>query len=61
MKNFNIFGGFTKKAIYRGNRLTRRLGQFADLGGGILQKRGLVFLRGVDTPMHTMTSSDILA
>ena len=29
-------------------------GQFADLGGGICKKEGVVFLKGVDTPIHTM-------
>ena len=28
--------------------------QFADLRGGSAKKRGWVFLRGIDTPKHTM-------
>ena len=33
------------------------LGQFADLKeGGLGKKEGVVFWRGVDTPMHTMTA-----
>ena len=33
-----------------------RLGQFADLRGGLVEKREVVFFEGggVDTPMHTM-------
>ena len=31
-----------------------RLGQFVDLRGGLARKRGVVFLRGFDTPMPTM-------
>ena len=27
-------------------------GQFADLGGGICKKEGVVFLKGVDTTIH---------
>ena len=51
--------GVTKKQ-YRGEDCLRRsgggLGQFADLwGGGLSKKEGVVFLRGVDTPIHTMT------
>ena len=30
------------------------LGQFAGLRGGLAKKRGVMFLRGADTPMHTM-------
>ena len=29
------------------------LGQFADLRGGGITRKRVVFLRGVDTPMHT--------
>ena len=39
-------GGLSKKGV---------LGQFADLKGGLARKRGVVFLRGVDTPIHTMS------
>ena len=46
MKNFNIFGGFTQKTIYKGNRLKRRLGQFADLGGDMAKKRVGIFEGG---------------
>ena len=28
--------------------------RFKGGGGGLARKRGVVFLRGVDTPMHTM-------
>ena len=31
-----------------------RLRQLADLRGRLAKKRGMVFLRGVDTPIHTM-------
>ena len=40
----NIEGGLFKK---------RGLGQFANLGG-LGKKEAVVFLSGVDTPMHTM-------
>ena len=50
-------GGGHKKPLYRGKLPKGGLEQFADLGGGGLDKKdGLVFLRrGVDTPMHTMS------
>ena len=47
--------GFTKNQ-YMGRELAKRgggAGQFADLRGA-WRKRGGVFLRGVDTPMHIM-------
>ena len=31
------------------------LGQLADSRGGLMKKRGMVFLRGFDTLMHTMS------
>ena len=49
---------FHKKPIYGGIAQKWWLGQFADLrgGGGLSKKeRRGVFLRGVETPMHTMT------
>ena len=57
MKN-PIFKGGSQKTNTEG-RITQKggLGQFADLwvgGGGLGKKVGVVFLRGVDTPMHTM-------
>ena len=42
----NIEGGLPKKG--------RGLRQFADLRGGLGKKEEVVFLRGVDTPMHTV-------
>ena len=46
MKSQYIEGGLPKKG---------ELGQFADLrGGGLCKKEGVAFLRGVDTPVHTM-------
>ena len=65
MKNLNILGvhgkirvlegRFHEKPIYRGDCLKRGgFEQFADLRGGLARKRGVVFLREVDTPMHTM-------
>ena len=68
MKNFNILGvqrktrllggggGLTKNPYIEGDCLKRGgegLGQFADLRRTLARKVG-VFLRGVDTPMHTM-------
>ena len=41
--------GVMKKTIYRGDCLKRGLGQFADLKRGLAKKRGMMFLRGVDT------------
>ena len=35
-----------KNQYREGNCLKRGLGQFADLGGGLGKKEGLVFLRG---------------
>ena len=68
MKNFNIVrvhgkiwflgggGGVLEKPICRGRSCLKRwLGQYADLRGG-LAKIGVVFLRGIDTPLHTMLS-----
>ena len=45
-KKNNIWGGLPKKG----------LGQFAKLRWGLAKKMGIVvvFLRGVDTPVHTM-------
>ena len=47
--------GFTKNQ-YRGGGLPKNwVGQFAYLREGVWQERGgVVFLRGVGTPMHTM-------
>ena len=46
------------KAVDLTTNLNHLFGQFADLGGGgeggLGKKEGVVFLRGVDTPMHTM-------
>ena len=50
-------GGSRKTSIEGGGGLPnkgRGLGQFSDLRGGMARKRRVVFLRGVDTPMHTM-------
>ena len=60
MKNFDILG-FTEKSHLKGEGFMKDqyrggiaekgwLGQFADLRGGDLARRG----RGGDTPMHTM-------
>ena len=57
MKNFNIWG-FTKNQYKGGSCLKKGggLGQFADLRGRLGKKEGVVFLRGVDTPVHTIGS-----
>ena len=47
-------GGGAHKKLKQGGGLPKKLGQFANLRGGLARKRGIVFLRGVDTPMHTM-------
>ena len=63
MKNFNMgihwrirfLRGVTKNEYVRGNPLKGGLGQFGDLGEGLMKKRWVLFLRGgVNTPMHTM-------
>ena len=48
--------GLTKNQYREGNCLKRGgLGQFTDLReGGLARKRGVVFLREVETYMHTM-------
>ena len=63
-RNFNIIGvhwkiellgGSRKNNIYRGESPKKGgLGEFTDLRGGLAKKRGIVFLRGLGTPMHTM-------
>ena len=45
--------GGSQKANISG-RLPKNWTQFADLRGGLAKKRKVVFLRGTDTPMHTM-------
>ena len=58
LKNPIFTGGELWKNQYReGNCLKK--GAWIDCrfkvgGGGLARKRGFVFLRGVDTPMHTM-------
>ena len=49
-------GGSLKAIIERGLPKKGRIGQFADLRmwGDLARKRGMVFLKGVDTPMHIM-------
>ena len=59
MKNFDTiwFLGqdpIPEKPFYRGDCLKRGLGQFADLRGGLAEKRGWGFWGGVDTPVYTM-------
>ena len=48
------------KNLYRGGRLPKKgeLGLFTDLRGDLARKIGVVFLRGVETPMHTMWTPD---
>ena len=62
-KSFNITGIFTEKLknpVFRqagmGEESGKRggLGQFADLSEEFGKKEGVVFLRGVETPMHFM-------
>ena len=48
-------GGSRKSNIKRGLPEKGGLGQFADLRGrGLGKKEWVVFLRGVDTPLHTI-------
>ena len=60
MKN-PIFRGMLTKNQYIGGKLPKKrgLGQFVDLRGGLDEKQGVVFLRGYDTPMHTMFMEEI--
>ena len=47
-----------KKPIYRGTWPKKAVGEpwtFCRFRGGLAKKRDVVFLRGVDTPMHAMT------
>ena len=69
-EDFEYYGGSLKISIFRGawgggvheNPICRGgfskkgwgLGLFAKLSGGLGKKRGVVFLRGADTPMDTM-------
>ena len=56
MKNLNTFGVHWK-IIFLEGELPKKggLGHFADLrGGGLSKKDGVVVLREVDNPMHTM-------
>ena len=64
MKNFNIMGVSLKNLIFRwgrgggvGSRKTN-IGGVASKGGGLGESpEGVVFLRGVDTLMHTMVAA----
>ena len=67
MKNLNILGvhwkirilvrGFTKKQYREGDCPKRGAWTICKFKRGLGKKEGVVFLRGVDTPMHTMTTS----
>ena len=48
--------GVHEKPIYSGElpKKDGGLREFADLEGGLTKKEGVMFLRGVDTQMHTM-------
>ena len=70
MTNFNIFrvhgkiqvleGGLTKNRYTGEDCLKRRAWTVCRFKkGGLARKRGVVFLRGVDTPMHTMRMKDL--
>ena len=51
MKNF---GRVHEKPRERRESLKRELGEFVDLRESLARKRQVVFLRGIDTPIHTM-------
>ena len=53
-KNLVTFKRWDGMGFIRENWLKRGAWQFADLRGGLLKKRGFIFLRGLDTPMHIM-------
>ena len=55
LKNLIFSGGFIKKQYIGGNCLKRRAWTVCKFKGGLLKKRGVMFLKGgVDTPIHTM-------
>ena len=63
IKNFNIIGihkkvrflwGILKNQYIGGLPKKWGFGEFADLRGSLAIKKGMVFLRGVDTPIHTI-------
>ena len=65
MENFNILGDRWKIRLLAGGSSRKTdiegglpkkggFGQFADLREGLGKKVEVVFLRGIDTPMHTM-------
>ena len=66
MKSFNILRvhwkiqllgrGFTKNQYRGGNCLKRGAWTVSSFKGGFARKRGMVFLRGVDTLIHTMNT-----
>ena len=53
-KNFVTFKGWDGVVLYIGGDFLKRGGlrQFADLRRGLAKKRGMLFLRGVDTSMR---------
>ena len=55
LKNLAFTGGNSRKTDIEGGLPKKEgLGQFADLRGTLARKRGGLFLRGVDAPMHTI-------
>ena len=54
LKNLMFRFGSQKKQYVGGVSKKRGLGQFADLRRGLVRKRGVVFLRGIDTEMDVM-------
>ena len=55
LKNLTFTGGSSRKTDIEGGLPKKEgLGQFADLRGTLARQRRVLFLRGVDAPMHTM-------
>ena len=65
MKNVNIFGVYWNIQFSSGGGVTENqyiggLGQLADLGGAWQEREGVFLRKGVDTPIHTMSSQNNL-
>ena len=56
------FSGWCMKNQYNGRELPKKrgLGQFVYLRGGLGKKREWCFWKGAETPMHTMSWSNLL-
>ena len=55
MKNFDIMGGSLKNQYTGGNCLKRMAWTVCKFKGALSEKEGVLFLKGVDALMHTMS------